>query len=194
MNLTRKMWFSIAIGIIAASASFAEQIKTDYDRHADLSRYKTYSWEKVQTQNPLWSDRIKAAVNSALSAKGWSEVEATGDVSIIAMEMTKEHRTLNTYYDTFYGGWGWRWGGEFGNDGVATTTEESYEVGTLVIDLFDRKTRKLIWRGSAADTLSNKSDRNIRTLDQSVLKMFSHFPPSTQKRRTTTSTPIRGLR
>jgi hypothetical protein len=27
------------------------------------------------------------------------------------MEMTKDHRTLNTYYDSFGGGWGW--GGGF---------------------------------------------------------------------------------
>jgi hypothetical protein len=27
-------------------------VKTDYDRSAAFSRYKTYSWEKVQTQNP----------------------------------------------------------------------------------------------------------------------------------------------
>jgi len=99
----------------------------------------------------------------------------------MAMEMTKEHRTLNTYYDTFNGGWGWRWGGGFGSDGISTTTEETYKVGTLIVDLFDRTTKKLIWRGSASGTLSNKSDKNIKNLNRSVLKMFDHFPPQTSK-------------
>jgi hypothetical protein len=41
-----------------------------------------------------------------------------------ALETTKEHQTLNTYYDHFSGGWGWRWGGGFGDRfGDATTTE-----------------------------------------------------------------------
>jgi hypothetical protein len=98
------------------------------------------------------------------------------------MEMTKDHRTLNTYYDDFGGGWGWRWGGGFGDGfGTSATTEETYKVGTLVVDLFDTNTKKLIWRGSSSDTLSDKSEKNIKNLDKGVQKMFDHFPPETSK-------------
>ena len=93
MSVKYRVLSSMAIAILAATASLAE-VKTDYDRTAEFSRYKTYSWGKVHTQNPLWSDRIKAAVASALTAKGWTEVESGGDVSIMAMEMTEDHRTL----------------------------------------------------------------------------------------------------
>jgi hypothetical protein len=161
--------------IVLASASFAQQVKTDYDRAADFSQLKTYSWEKVQTQDPLWIDRIKAAVNGALAAKGLTPVESGGDVSIIAMEINQNHRTLNTFYDGFGGGW--RWGGGFGD---ATTTVDTYKVGTLVVDLFETNTKKLVWRGSASDTLSDKSDKNIKNLDKGVQKMFDHFPPGTK--------------
>jgi len=182
MNVKRRIWFSIAIATLSATASLAE-VNTDYDRNADFSRYKTYSWGKVHAQNPLWSDRIKAAVTSALAEKGWTEVESGGDVSIMAMEMTQDHTTLNTYYDDFGGGWGWRgWGGGFGDGfGTATTTEETYKVGTLVVDLFDTSTKKLIWRGSASDTLSDKSDKNIKQLNSDVQRMFDHFPPEMKK-------------
>jgi hypothetical protein len=130
MGVKYPILFSMAIAILAASASLAE-VKTDYDRTAEFSRYKTYSWKNVHTQNPLWADRIKADVASALAAKGWTEVESGGDVSIMAMEMTEDHRTLNTYYDNFGGGWGWRrWGGGFGDGfGTPTTTEETYKGG-----------------------------------------------------------------
>lgn len=179
MNLKRQILFSIAFAVLSPTASLAE-IKTDYDRAADFSRYKTYSWGAVHTQNALFVDRIKAAITSALAAKGWTQVESGGDVSIMAMEMTKDHQTLNTYYDNFGGGWGWRWGGEFDDDfGTSTTTEETYKVGTLVVDLFDTNTKKLIWRGSASDTLSDKSDKNIRKLNSDVQKLFEHFPPKT---------------
>jgi hypothetical protein len=33
--------------------------------------------------------------------------ESGGNVSIVAMEMTQDHQTLNTYYDGFAGGWNW---------------------------------------------------------------------------------------
>ena len=96
----------------------------------------------------------------------------------MAMEMTKEHQTLNTYYDDFGGGWGWRGSRGFGDSfGTARTTEKTYEVGTLVVDLFDTNSKKLIWRGSASDTLSDKSDKNIKRLNSDVQKMFDRFPP-----------------
>jgi hypothetical protein len=57
---------------------------------------------------------------------------------------------------------------------------QNYKVGTLVIDLFDARTKQLIWRGSASDTLADKSDKNIKNLDKGVQKMFEHFPPETK--------------
>jgi Domain of unknown function (DUF4136) len=180
MNVRRSIFASVGIALLFATASFAEQVKTDYDRSADFSQYKTYSWEKVQTQDPLWVSRIEDAVNAALAAKGWTQVPSGGQVAVVAMEMTKNQQTLNTFYDGFGGGWGWRrfGGGGFGD---ATTTTENYKVGTLVVDLFDANSKNLIWRGSASDTLSDKSEKNIKNLDKGVQKMFAHFPPGANK-------------
>jgi hypothetical protein len=176
MNMQRTVFASAGIALLLSTASFAQQVKTDYDRSANFSQYKTYSWEKVQTQDPLWVDRIKEAVNAALTAKGLTPVDSGGDVAIVAIEMTKNQQNLNTFYNGFGGGW--RWGGGFGN---ATTTVDNYKVGTLVVDLFDAKTKKIIWRGSSSDTLSDKSDKNIKNLDKGVQKMFDHFPPDVKK-------------
>jgi hypothetical protein len=178
MNAQRKMFASTGIVLLFATASFAQQVKTDYDRDANFNQYKTYSWEKVQTQDSLWVDRIKEAVNTALAAKGWTPVQSGGDVAIVAVETTQNQQTLDTFYDGFGGGWRWR---GFGGFGDSTTTVENYKVGTLVVDLFDSHTKKLIWRGSASDTLSNKSDKNIKDLDKGVEKMFGHFPPGEKK-------------
>ena len=178
MNTQRKIINVVGVILLTAMASFAQQVKTDFDRDSDFGKYKTYSWEKVQTQDPLWVDRIKEAVNSALAAKGWARVDSGGDVALIAVESTQDQQTLNTFYDGFGGGWRWR---GFGGFGDSTTTVDTYKVGTLVIDLFDASTKKLIWRGSASDTLSDKSDKNIKTLDKAVQKMFDRFPPSPKK-------------
>ncbi len=166
---------SIAMFFCFTAASVGQQVKTDYDHNANFGQYKTYSWEKVQTRDPLLVDRIKDAVNGALTAKGWTQVESGGDVSVVAMEITHNQQTLNTFYDGFGGGW--RWGG-FGD---ATTTTETYQVGSLVVDLFDAKTKNLIWRGSSSDTLSNNADKNTKNLDKGVQKMFAHFPPEAKK-------------
>ncbi|HVH88250.1 MAG TPA: DUF4136 domain-containing protein [Terriglobales bacterium] len=159
----------------------AQQVKTDYDRNANFGQYKTYSWEQVKTKDALNVDRIKASVNAALAAKGWTQVESGGDVSIVAMEVTRNQQTLNTFYDGFGGGWGWRrFGG--GGFGEASTTTETYKVGTLVVDMFDTKAKTLIWRGASSDTISNNSDKNIKNLDKGVEKMFKNFPPGSPKK------------
>jgi len=104
MKVQNSTFFSIAMLFVQSAASFGQQVKTDYDHDANFEQYKTYSWEKVQTRDPLLVDRIKDAVNGALAAKGWTQVESGGDVSVVAMEITQNQQTLNTFYDGFGGG------------------------------------------------------------------------------------------
>src|SRR5882757_3723661 len=163
MKVQNTILFSIAMFFALTVTSLAQQVKTDYDHNANFGQYKTYSWEKVQTQDPLLVDRIKDAVNGTLAAKGWTQVASGGDVSVVAIEMTKTQQSLDTFYNGFGGGW--RWGGGFGD---STTTVHNYKVGTLVVDLFDARTKTVIWRGSSSDTLSSKSDKNIKDLDKGV--------------------------
>ena len=183
MKAQRAVFVLMGMMLLFAGKLSAGQVKTDYDRDANFAQYKTYTWEQVKTQNPLDADRIKSAVNAALTAKGWTQVDSGGDVSVMAMEITHNQQTLNTYYDGFGGGWGWRrfGGGGFGGLGEATTTTETYKVGSLVVDLFDTKTKQLIWRGNSSDTLSNNSNKYIRYLDKRVQKMFKRFAPDFSK-------------
>jgi uncharacterized protein DUF4136 len=175
MKLLSKIAASVALTLVLAIVSFAQDVKSDYDHSANFGQYKTFSWEKVQTKDPLMVDRIKDAVNGALSAKGWTLVPSGGDVGVFAIETTQSQQTLDTFYNGFGGGR--RWGG-FGGFGDATTTVDTYKVGTLVVDLFDAKTEKLIWRSSSSDTLSNNADKNTKNLGKGVNKMFQHFPPA----------------
>ncbi len=179
MKFLSKIATSIGLTLMFAAVSFAQHVKTDYDHNVNFGQYKTYSWEKVQTKDPLLVDRIKAAVNGALAAKGWTEVPSGGDVEVFAIETTQNQQTLDTFYNGFGGGRRWGFGGGFGD---ATTTVETYKVGTLVVDLFDAKTEKVIWRSSSSDTLSDKADKNTKNLDKGVEKMFKNFPPGSSKK------------
>src|SRR6202007_2901208 len=164
--------------LVALGTAFAQQVKTDFDHQANFSQYKTYSWQEVKPANSLWDARIKTAVDAQLESKGWTQVDTAGDVAIVAIKTTQTQRSLQTFYDGFGGGWRWR---GFGGMGEAITTEQDYKEGTLVVDLYDAKTKQLIWRGSAEDTLSNKADKNEKNLDKGVAKMFKKFPPSSAK-------------
>src|SRR4029077_11178334 len=112
MHLQHRMSALVGITLLFAAASLAQQVKTDYDRSAGFGQYKTYSWEKVQTRDPLMGDRIETAVKADLASKGWKDVKSGGDVSSVAIDITQNQQTLNPFYVGFGGGWGWRrWGG-----------------------------------------------------------------------------------
>jgi len=63
----------------------------------------------------------------------------------------------------------------------ATTTVNSYEVGTLVVDIFDAQTKEAIWRGTSTKTLSENPQKNAESLNKAILKMFEKFPPETSR-------------
>jgi hypothetical protein len=167
----------IVLFLFELGTALAQQVKTDSDHRANFSQYKTYSWQEIKPENSLWDARIKDAVDAQLAAKGWTQVDSGGDVAIVAIKATQTQRSLQTFYDGFGGGWRWR---GFGGMGEATTTEQDYQdykEGTLVVDMYDAKTKQLIWRGSAEDTLSNNAEKNEKNLDKGVAKMFKKFPP-----------------
>jgi hypothetical protein len=166
--------------LVALETAVAQQVTTDFDHQANFSQYKTYSWQEIKPANSLWDARIKNAVDAQLAAKGWTQVDSGGDVAIVAIKTTQTQRTLQTFYDGFGGGWGWR---RFGGGGLgeSETTERDYKDGTLVVDMYDAKTKQLFWRGSAEDTLSSKAEKNEKNLDKGIAKMFKSFPPGTAK-------------
>jgi len=57
-----------------------------------------------------------------------------------------------------------------------------YLVGTLVVDMFDAKSKSLVFRGTAADELSDKPEKNAKKLEKASTKMFKEFPPSAKKK------------
>lgn len=170
MNRLRVPLAALSVALVACAITLAQDVKTDYDHHANFSQFHTYYFAKVQTTDPLWQSRIENAIDHALQAKGWQRVDNGGDIAITAVGSARDQREYQTFYD---GLGGWRWGGF----GETTTQAVNYPVGSLVVDLYDAHNQQLIWRGVSSDTLSNKPEKNEKKMDKSVDKMFDHFPP-----------------
>ncbi|HLY43779.1 MAG TPA: DUF4136 domain-containing protein [Terracidiphilus sp.] len=166
--------------IVATSLLFAADVKTDYNHHFDFSQVHTYSWGQVTTSNPLFVQRIKDEVNKDLEAKGWTLQPSGGAAVIFARGRVHNQQELETYYNGL-GGWGgrWGWGGWAGGGfGESTVTTTNQPVGMLVVDIFNGKSKDLLWRGASRENLSNKSAKNnTRNLDKDIDKMFAKFPP-----------------
>ena len=170
MKTLRLPLFVLTAALVLTALASAQDVKTDYDHHANFSQYHTYSWAKVKTSDPLWESRIQDAVDKDLQAKGWQRVDNGGDVALTAVGSARDEKEYQTFYD---GMGGWRWGGF----GETTTQVENYPVGTLVLDMYDAHNKQLIWRGVASQSLSDKPEKNEQKLDKAVNKMLDHFPP-----------------
>ncbi|AKC86679.1 DUF4136 domain-containing protein [Pseudoxanthomonas suwonensis] len=169
-----------AFALLLAGCASTPTVHTDADPQANLAGYRTYTWLSKPDQQgvpPLVAQRIVDSVNAQLRAKGWTE-SASGDVALVAHVATQQKQTLDTMYAApAFGGWGWgpHWYGGVGM-GATTTQVRTYTVGTLIVDMFDTKTKQAVWRGTASDTVSSDPKKQHAAIEAGVAKMFADFP------------------
>jgi Domain of unknown function (DUF4136) len=150
----------------------AAQKVTVYDVRANFARYRTFSWiEPPNTSDPAIRAWLVEAIDSALATKGLQRVRTDGDLGIAAHVATPQAQTLPAFYNGVAGGWRWLSGFE------ATTPAQVYDVGTLVVDLFDRQTRNVMWRGCSPKALSVNPGESADKLSAAISQMFTNFPP-----------------
>jgi hypothetical protein len=161
--------WAAALLLLTVSFAFGQKVRFDYDHNANFFNYKTYSWIKQPvTNDPFMAQRIVQAVDAQLLAKGLKRVDSNGDLGVAVNVSTQEKQTLNSFYD----GFGWNWGM---NDVVSV---ETYTEGTIIADLFDSKTKKIVWRGVATKEVSSKPEKATEQAQKAVEKLFKHFPPN----------------
>jgi uncharacterized protein DUF4136 len=167
---------AVAMSVVACGYSIKTAV--DYDRNISFSNYHSFSILKGNSSgNPLMDQRAQTDVAGALTAKGWMHVPAgEAQAAVVIHATTRTKHTYETLYDGWGPGWGWRrgWGGGYG--GSATFVND-YTVGTLVVDIFDAKTKQAIWHGTASDALPDNAKSNAQATEQAIDKMFSNFPP-----------------
>ena len=178
--------FAIAAALaVLGTAATAQDVKVDFDKAANFAALKTFS-TKIGTSwnNQISEKRITAEIEETLGEKGWQKVDANPDALVVLHGATQTKRTLNTFYSGGggWGGYGYRGWGGYGM-GSATTTESEYNVGTLVVDIFDAKSKQLVFRGAASDEISDKPEKNVKKVEKAAAKMFKDFPPGSKEKK-----------
>ena len=176
--------------LASAGAACAQKVSVDYDKETDFSKYKTYTFAAgTPTPETLTNQRIEKALETALAAKGLARVSSNADLTVVFHCSHTKKTQLNTTSLGGWGwgpgwgrGWGWGWGGGWGGLGGDSITQvEEIPVGTLIVDIGDSANKRYVWRGTASKTLSSNPEKNAKTIDQDVKKMFEKFPPKEEK-------------
>jgi len=178
--------YLIALAALALGACSSIKTSLDFDPAVDFGQYKTYAWVAKQEDSAgyhldgLMDQRVRDAVNAELQARGFILV-ATEQADLLVNYLTKVDKKINVdTFNTSFGYnpyWGRPWG--FGSNVQTQTVVREYEVGTLIVDLVDHKSDRLVWRGSLADTIKDKNTPQEREalIREAVAKIMANYPP-----------------
>jgi hypothetical protein len=172
MNGSKKGFFLAATLLLVAGllACSTVAVSTDYDSTANFGQYKTFSFMPMAKINSITAGRIESAITRALQGRGLQKASGTGDLQV-SVQARRSHEKVIT--STGYG-WGRGWRG-----GMGVTTVQNVPVGTLIVDLVDASANKLVWRGTATDTIDRSSTGREKqeALDSAMAKLFAGYPP-----------------
>ena len=162
IKITTMGFFAVVLFILMSGIASAQDVTTDFDKKFDFKTLKTFA-VKIGTSwgNPLGEKRVIEEVEMGLTKKGWAKAEEGSADSIVMLHgATEDKKELSTFYSG-YGGYRYSgWGGM----STAHTTTYEYTVGTLVVDIFDAKSKELVFRGVAKDGFSDKPEKNQKNL------------------------------
>ena len=176
MNMFRMI---VPLSLLAISG-FAQDVRYNFDRGTDFSKYKTYRWVVVKdtAQLPTLGDRqLKDAIDAELARKGLvkAEGESPADLLVAYQVAINQEKQFNSYSTGFGPGWGWGYGGSTMTTGETSTIH----IGSVGFDMYDAGKQQLIWRGTASKTLDTKAkpDKVQKNLNKGVAKLLKNYPP-----------------
>jgi hypothetical protein len=166
---------ALVLAALLSACASTPTVSIDFDPGVNFARYRTYSWiARPDGGSPLMQQRIVDGIDARLQAAGWKPAP-NGDVHVAAHVTTTERQTYNTMYSNVgYFGWG-----GFGPPAPSSSTTfvDTFQIGTLVVDLFDGQSKHALWRGTASGTVQDDPARMTALLQTALDKMFAGFPP-----------------
>jgi len=165
---TRLALCALSIGLISTIAT-GQQVSVNYNHSQSFSQFHTYAWgsnNANKVQNSILAQVAEQDINSALQGKGLQMVKEDQNPDLIVTG------NGGMKQQTSYSAMGMR---GFGG-GMGTITPEQNVIGTMIVDLYDAKTKSLVWRGIAQNTLSNNGSKNSQMVSKAVQKMFKQYP------------------
>jgi len=165
------------IFILAFSGCSTMSVNIDHDASASFAGLKTYGWmpapkEVIDDPRVDWellSSRIRIAADRELAEKGFTW-KATGSPDFfIGFQATLDKKMT---WETMHR--------DFGRRGYGPSwSQKVYDEGTLVLDVVEAESQKLIWSGSATDKVnfSLSPEKEEAEISEAVREILKEFPP-----------------
>ena len=150
------------------------------ERNTDFTQFHTFDWgpsgalstgDPRLDNNPFFHDYFRRAVEERLIAKGFRKA-SSGSPDLLF----HYHATMSQSFDVSEAALGYA---DCGGEHDCEPRVAEYEAGTLVLDVMDASTRRVVWRGSArqsVDGLIDNQDWMEKYITKSVARMMERFP------------------
>jgi Domain of unknown function (DUF4136) len=175
--------------VLGATVTVAQDVRYDFDKDKDFSKYKTYKWVPIKgadQPDELTTRQVTAAFDTELATKGFTKTDSdTADLYIgfqTAIGSEKQFTSYSTDWG-YGGGWGRGWyGGGMGSSTTYGSTSTVY-VGQLDVSVYDPAQKQMVWRGVATKTLDPKAkpEKKQKNITKAVQKLLKNFPPQPKK-------------
>jgi len=170
---------ALILGTVALSAQ-AQKPQIQWNSKYDFDAVNTFAWQdtpdtSLETQNPFMHSLIKNTIEAELAKSSLTEVDANPDVWVNYHASTTTEVQLRTdsygYSIGGYGMAGWGYYGMAAGPVSSTTRAVEYTKGTLVVDIWDAKSKELVWRGMVSDTLPDNVQKAEKLVVRAIGKM-----------------------
>lgn len=177
--------FIIATLFLAACGS-SVSVTSDYDKTYDFNEVKTaqyYGWADGTDKilSPFDKKRIEDAFQNEFASRNITFVEeAESDIIVSLHIVTEEMQQTTATTTTTGGGYGryYGYGPGYGWGGMATTTYDTYNytVGTLLVSVYDAKTKSLVWESAGQGTIDKNTKNREANINYAVKAIMYKYP------------------
>jgi hypothetical protein len=189
-----KQFYGVLTGMLLllcfSGCESALKVTSDYDKSVDFQQYKTFTIHQISDESKksvssLNEERIYNAIRREMTKRNFQE-SPNGELLVhtAAIFKDKQSVTANTNYYG-YGGYyrPYGWGGGMGASGYTTYNVQDYKDGSLIIDIVDAKSQKLVWEGVGNKEIDKPAKDVEKALNEAIASILADFPPGAKKKK-----------
>jgi hypothetical protein len=164
---------------ILCSVVQAQKTSAAFDEKVDFSNYKTFAFDEKGARNPYVNALIVEAIERELTSRGLTKVNTDSDLKVVYLAATVPNLQVQSvpFYHVVNPAYS-------GMVGSATMNMWDVTTGTLVVDLWDRKSDRVVFRGTITDVLQRAPSADLQAdakivskpINKGVAKIFKKYP------------------
>jgi hypothetical protein len=120
-----------------------------------------------------------------LAAKSYRRTDTTPDLLVSYHAALTEQVSPGTASPGYGPAWGpgYGWQGRGGGTGPAATSPARLTVGTLLVNISEAGTKRLLWQGTAEEAVDPDPEKTAARIKAITATLLKEFPPRSSRNR-----------